>query len=218
MIVAIDGFSSCGKSTVAKALAKRLHLPYIDTGAMYRAVTYYFIQNNVDIHDEVQVYTALNNIDIRFKREEENNVLYLNDAPLKEEIRTMEVSGMVSPVSAIPEVRIKMVTLQKQMGEHGAVLDGRDIGTVVFPKADYKFFLVADVDIRAKRRYEELQAKGQEVSYEEIKQNLASRDHIDSTREHSPLRKAEDAIEIDNSNLTKEEQIIVIMQHIKNTL
>jgi CMP/dCMP kinase len=218
MIVAIDGFSSCGKSTVAKALAKRLHLPYIDTGAMYRAVTYYFIQNNVDIHDEVQVYTALNNIDIRFKREEENNVLYLNDAPLKEEIRTMEVSGMVSPVSAIPEVRIKMVTLQKQMGEHGAVLDGRDIGTVVFPKADYKFFLVADVDVRAKRRYEELQAKGQEVSYEEIKQNLASRDHIDSTREHSPLRKAEDAIEIDNSNLTKEEQIIVIMQHIKNTL
>jgi CMP/dCMP kinase len=218
MIVAIDGFSSCGKSTVAKALAKRLHLPYIDTGAMYRAVTYYFIQNNVDIHDEVQVYTALNNIDIRFKREEENNVLYLNDAPLKEEIRTMEVSGMVSPVSAIPEVRIKMVTLQKQMGEHGAVLDGRDIGTVVFPKADYKFFLVADVDIRAKRRYEELQAKGQEVSYEEIKQNLATRDHIDSTREHSPLRKAEDAIEIDNSNLTKEEQIVVIMQHIKNTL
>jgi CMP/dCMP kinase len=218
MIVAIDGFSSCGKSTVAKALAKRLHLPYIDTGAMYRAVTYYFIQNNVDINDEVEVYTALNNIDIKFKREEDSNVLYLNDEPLKDEIRTMEVSGMVSPVSAIPEVRIKMVTLQKQMGEHGAVLDGRDIGTVVFPKADYKFFLIADVDIRAKRRYEELKAKGQEVSYEDIKQNLASRDHIDSTREHSPLRKAEDAIEIDNSNLTKEEQIIVIMQHIKNTL
>jgi cytidylate kinase len=215
MIIAIDGFSSCGKSTVAKALAKRLSLPYIDTGAMYRAVTYYFLQNNVDIEDDIDVYNALNNIEIKFRREEDANTLYLNGEALKDELRSMEVSGMVSPVSAIPEVRVKMVTLQQQMGEHGAVLDGRDIGTVVFPHADFKFFLTADSSVRAQRRYDELKAAGQSVELKDIIENLLYRDKIDSTREHSPLRRAEDAIEIDNTNMDKDEQIEVIMKYIK---
>ncbi len=218
MIIAIDGFSSCGKSTIAKALAKRLNLPYIDTGAMYRAVTYYFIQNNVDINQELLVYDALNHIDLKFRREEDGNILYLNGQPLNDELRTMEVSSFVSEVSTLPEVRIKMVTLQQQMGENGAVMDGRDIGTVVFPKADFKFFLTADHKIRAQRRYEELKSKNQEVSLQEILDNLSHRDHIDSTREHSPLKKADDAIEIDNSILSKDEQIAVIMDYIKSKL
>jgi CMP/dCMP kinase len=218
MIISIDGFSSCGKSTVAKVIAKRLNLPYIDTGAMYRAVTYYFIKNDVDINDEGSIYDALNHIDLKFRREEENNILYLNGEPLNDELRTMEVSAIVSEVSTKAEVRIKMVTLQQQMGEHGAVMDGRDIGTVVFPNADFKFFLTADPLIRAQRRYEEMMAKNQDVSLSEIIDNLAHRDHIDSTREYSPLRKADDAIEIDNSNLSREEQIEVIMNHIKEKL
>jgi CMP/dCMP kinase len=218
MIIAIDGFSSCGKSTIAKALAQRLHLPYIDTGAMYRAVTYYFITHSVNIEDELEVYNALNHINIKFRREDGENILYLNGEPLIDQIRTMEISTMVSPVSAIPEVRVKMVTLQQQMGENGAILDGRDIGTVVFPDADFKFYLIADPPVRAKRRYDELIAKGQEVSLQDIQDNLNYRDRIDSTREHSPLRKADDAIEIDNSYLTKEQQIEVIIQHIKSKL
>jgi cytidylate kinase len=218
MIIAIDGYSSCGKSTIAKVLSKRLNLPYIDTGAMYRAVTYYFIKEQIDFSNELEVYDALNHIDIKFKREEDENVLYLNNQPLKDELRTMEVSSLVSEVSTIPEVRVKLVTLQQQMGEFGAVMDGRDIGTVVFPRADFKFFLVADQNIRAQRRYEELKAKNQDVSFEEIKNNLAHRDNIDITREHSPLRKAEDAIEIDNSVLSKDEQIEVIMKYIKDKL
>lgn len=214
MIIAIDGYSSCGKSTIAKALAKKLNLPYIDTGAMYRAVTYYFIQHNVDFQNEKQVYDALNHISIKFVRDGENNVLWLNGIPLTDELRSMEVSNLVSEVSTLAEVRIKMVTLQQQMGEHGAVMDGRDIGTVVFPNADYKFFLIADPIIRAQRRHAELTAKDQNIALETIIENLAHRDHIDSTREHSPLRKAEDAIEIDNSHLSKEEQLYLILKMI----
>ncbi len=216
MIIAIDGYSSCGKSTIAKALAKLLSLPYIDTGAMYRAVTYYFLKHNIDYTKEIQVYDALNAIDLKFKREGENNILYLNDQALIDELRSMEVSGLVSEVSTLPEVRIKMVTLQQQMADHGAVMDGRDIGTVVFPKADFKFFLIADPKVRAQRRYDELKVKGQEVPLDDIIDNLAHRDHIDSTREHSPLRKASDAIEIDNSNYTKEEQLELILSYIND--
>lgn len=215
MIIAIDGFSSCGKSTIAKSLAKKLNLPYIDTGAMYRAVTWYFINNNISLSNELEIYDALNHIDIKFKRIDESNILYCNGQPLIDELRTMEVSNLVSEVSTIPEVRVKLVTLQQQMGEHGAVMDGRDIGTVVFPNANHKFFLIADPMIRAKRRYDELKEKNMETSLEEIVENLAHRDHIDSTRDHSPLKKADDAIQIDNSYLTKEQQIEVILSYLE---
>ncbi|MBK7787067.1 MAG: (d)CMP kinase [Saprospiraceae bacterium] len=214
MIIAIDGFSSCGKSTIAKALAAILTLPYIDSGAMYRAVTWYFLEHRVDFTDEHAVYDALNHISIKFVREGDQNVLYCNGKALREELRSMEVSNKVSEVSAIPEVRIKMVTLQQQMGSNGAVMDGRDIGTVVFPEADFKFFLVADPTVRARRRFDELKEKNEDISLEEVVANLNHRDHIDSTREHSPLRKADDAIEIDNTHLTKEEQIQVIIKYL----
>ncbi|HRG64244.1 MAG TPA: (d)CMP kinase, partial [Saprospiraceae bacterium] len=211
MIIAIDGFSSCGKSTIAKALAAILKLPYIDSGAMYRAVTWYFLEHQIDFMDEHAVYDALNHISIKFVREGDQNVLYCNGRALREELRSMEVSNKVSEVSAIPEVRIKMVTLQQQMGSNGAVMDGRDIGTVVFPEADFKFFLIADPTVRARRRFDELKEKNEDISLEEVIANLNHRDHIDSTREHSPLRKADDAIEIDNTHLSKEEQIQVII-------
>jgi CMP/dCMP kinase len=213
MIIAIDGYSSCGKSTIAKSLAKKLNLPYIDTGAMYRAVTLYFIENKVNFNIELEVFDALNQIDIKFKREGDNNVLYLNNKPYTDELRSMEINNLVSEISTLAEVRIKMVTLQQHMAEEGAVMDGRDIGTVVFPNADFKFFLVADPAVRAKRRYDELMAKNQTITIEEIIDNLAHRDFIDSTRDHSPLRKAIDAIEIDNSNLTKEEQLEKILSY-----
>jgi CMP/dCMP kinase len=213
MIIAIDGYSSCGKSTIAKSLAKKLNLPYIDTGAMYRAVTLYFIENKVNYNVELEVFDALNQIDIKFKREGDNNVLYLNNKPYTDELRSMEINNLVSEISTLAEVRIKMVTLQQHMAEEGAVMDGRDIGTVVFPNADFKFFLVADPTVRAKRRYDELMAKNQTITIEEIIDNLAHRDFIDSTRDHSPLRKAIDAIEIDNSNLTKEEQLEKILSY-----
>ncbi|HMS99004.1 MAG TPA: (d)CMP kinase [Saprospiraceae bacterium] len=214
MIIAIDGFSSCGKSTIAKALAAILKLPYIDSGAMYRAVTWYFLEHQIDFMDEHAVYDALNHISIKFVREGDQNVLYCNGRALREELRSMEVSNKVSEVSAIPEVRIKMVTLQQQMGSNGAVMDGRDIGTVVFPEADFKFFLIADPTVRARRRFDELKEKNEDISLEEVIANLNHRDHIDSTREHSPLRKADDAIEIDNTHLSKEEQIQVIIKYL----
>jgi len=218
MVVAIDGYSSCGKSTIAKALAKKLNLPYIDSGAMYRAVTWYFINNNIDYTNDIAVYDALNNIHLKFVREAESNVLYCNGQPLVDEIRSMEVSNLVSEVSAIPEVRVKLVTLQQDMGEYGAVMDGRDIGTVVFPKADFKFFIVADPKIRAQRRYDELTAKNEKVTFEAVLENLAHRDHIDTTREHSPLRKAIDAVEIDNSYLDKDQQLDKILDIITQKL
>mgnify|MGYP000867267277 FL=1 len=217
MIIAIDGFSSCGKSTIAKELAAILKLPYIDSGAMYRAVTWYFLENNIDYANELAVHDALNHISIKFVREGDQNVLYCNGQPLKAELRSMEVSNKVSEISAIPEVRVKMVTLQQQMGSNGAVMDGRDIGTVVFPEADFKFFLVADPAVRAQRRFDELKEKNENISLDEVMANLAHRDHIDSTREHSPLRKAADAIEIDNTHLNKEEQIEVILKYLNPT-
>ncbi len=206
--IAIDGYSSCGKSTLAKALAKALDYVYVDSGAMYRAVTLYFLNHQVDIRDEEAVKLALKNISISFKNIKGKNTTFLNQQNVEHEIRTMEVSNFVSPVAAIPIVRRKVVRQQREMGkEKGIVMDGRDIGTVVFKDAELKIFLVADPDIRAERRYRELLAKGLDVERKAIKANLLERDHIDSTRADSPLRQAEDAIVIDNSFLNEQEQL-----------
>ncbi len=207
IIVAIDGYSSCGKSTLARALANALQYVYIDTGAMYRATTLFFLDNRIDLKDERSVQKALASIQISFQFDAETgNQTYLNNRQVEEEIRTMRVSEMVSPVATISAVRRAMVRQQQAMGaEKGIVMDGRDIGTVVFPEAELKIFLTADPQIRAKRRQAELIAKGQTVSLEDILKNLLERDHIDSTRADSPLKQAADAILIDNSHITIDE-------------
>ncbi len=206
--IAIDGHSSCGKSTLAKALAKTLGYVYVDSGAMYRAVTLYFIQNEVDIKDAEAVKLALLDIDITFKNIAGKNTTFLNNTNVEDKIRSMEVSEFVSPVATISIVRTKVVKEQRDLGkEKGIVMDGRDIGTVVFKDAELKIFLTASPDIRTQRRYDELIAKGQKVTMKEVKDNLLRRDHIDSTRADSPLKKAADAIEIDNSNLTEANQL-----------
>ena len=208
IIIAIDGFSSCGKSTLAKALAKKLHYAYVDTGAMYRAVTLFFLDNDVDINDRAEVLKALSDIEIHFERTPTGNHVFLNGKDVETEIRTMRVAEMVSPVATISAVRRAMVAQQQMMGKRkGIVMDGRDIGTVVFPNAELKIFLTAETDIRAQRRYDEMKAKGQDVPFEDIKHNLSERDLIDSNRADSPLRQAEDAILVDNSFLTPEEQL-----------
>jgi CMP/dCMP kinase len=209
IIIAIDGFSSCGKSTLAKALAKKLHYAYVDTGAMYRAVTLYFLDNEVDFNDKEDVKRALSNIEIHFERTPTGNHVFLNDKDIETEIRSMRVSEMVSPVATISAVRRAMVQQQQRMGSRkGIVMDGRDIGTVVFPEAELKIFLTAETDIRTQRRFDEMQAKGHEiVSFDAVKHNLTERDLIDSNRADSPLRQAEDAILLDNSYLTPDEQL-----------
>ncbi|MCO6480057.1 MAG: (d)CMP kinase [Phaeodactylibacter sp.] len=205
IIIAIDGRSSCGKSTLAKGLAARLGYTYIDSGAMYRAVTLYFLRHHIGLDDEEQARQALDNINIRFNAE---NRTILNGEDVEGEIRRMEVSNYVSQVSAIPAVRRAMVRQQQAMGRNkGIVMDGRDIGTVVFPDAELKIFLTAAPEKRAQRRFEELKSKGITTSLEEVRQNLNHRDHIDSTREDSPLRKAADAIEIDNTHMNRAEQL-----------
>lgn len=207
-IIAIDGFSSCGKSTVAKALAKKLSFVFVDSGAMYRAVTLYFLRNQVDMSNTDAVLAALENIHIDFIPSVEKTQILLNSEDVSDEIRQMEVSERVSEVSAIKEVRHAMVAQQQVLGSRrNIVMDGRDIGTTVFPDADLKIFMTAQPEVRAERRFAELTAKGEVVTMEEIKANLEHRDHIDSTREESPLRQAEDAIVLDNSNLTQEEQL-----------
>ncbi len=206
IIIAIDGYSSCGKSTLAKALAKTLHYAYVDTGAMYRAVTLYFLDNNVDINDHAEIDEALKHIEVHFERKKTGNHTYLNGVDVENEIRTMRISEMVSPVSTISEVRRFLVAQQQKMGQRkGVVMDGRDIGTVVFPHAELKLFLTADSDIRTQRRYDELMSKGQPTDFRAVKRNLMERDMIDSNRADSPLRRAKDAILIDNSNLTPAE-------------
>ncbi len=208
IIIAVDGFSSTGKSTLAKELAKKLAYGYIDTGAMYRAVTLYFLRNEVDIKDGEAVRLALLNIEISFQSIDGKNTTFLNDENVEEEIRKMYVSEFVSPVATVSAVRSALVKLQKAMGEKkGIVMDGRDIGTVVFPKAELKIFVTADPDVRTQRRLSELEEKGQVVDFEEVKKNLTERDHIDSNREDSPLRQAEDARVLDNTDLTREEQL-----------
>jgi len=210
--IAIDGFSSCGKSTMAKDLAKEIGYIYIDSGAMYRAVTLYCIKNGLFSGDEINIPELerhIKDIHITFKLDEKTQLprTYLNGEDVEEEIRTMEVSSKVSPVSAIGFVRSALVSLQQEMGkEKGIVMDGRDIGTTVFPEAELKIYVTASPDIRALRRYDELQAKGQEVKFEEILQNVKERDYIDQNREVSPLKRAKDALLLDNSLLTIEEQ------------
>ncbi len=208
LIIAIDGHSSCGKSTLAKGLAKALHYAYLDTGAMYRAVTLYFLENGIDYHDSAAVDEALKHIDIHFERIDGQNHTFLNGKDVERDIREMHVSQHVSPVSTISAVRRAMVAQQKALGERrGIVADGRDIGTVVFPDADVKIFLTADVDVRTSRRHLELAAKGIDADWDDIRQNLETRDHIDSNRADSPLRRAEDAIIIDNTLLSEEQQL-----------
>ena len=213
IIIAIDGYSSCGKSTLAKALAKELHYAYVDTGAMYRAVTLYFLDNDLDINDKADVLKALENIEIHFERTTHGNHVFLNSKDVENDIRTMRVSEMVSPVSTISAVRRAMVAQQQKMGNRkGVVMDGRDIGTVVFPQAELKIFLTAETDIRAKRRFDEMKSKGQETPIDAIRHNLLERDLIDSNRADSPLRQANDAILIDNSHLTPAEQLKVVLE------
>lgn len=221
VVIAVDGYSSCGKSTFAKAIAKRLGYAYIDSGAMYRATTLYGLQNGM--FDANGVLNAPNliaalpliNITFRFNGEKQRNETFLNGVCVEDEIRTIAVADKVSRVAEIGEVREQMVLLQQQMGkEKGIVMDGRDIGTVVFPDAEFKIFMTADPAIRAQRRYDELKAKGEEVDINEVEENIRKRDYIDENREVSPLRRANDALVLDNSHMTVEEQMVWVEEHL----
>lgn len=210
IVIAIDGYSSCGKSTTAKAVAARMGYAYIDTGAMYRAVTLFFIQEHVSFSNQKEVVAALDKIHItfNFNARTGKNETCLNGLNVEEEIRKMYISNLVSEVSAIPEVRWAMVAQQQKMGRRrGLVMDGRDIGTKVFPDAEVKVFMTADTYIRAKRRQQELLAKGELINLEEIIENLEKRDLIDTTRAESPLVQAPDATLLDTSHMTIEEQV-----------
>ncbi|MCM5528851.1 (d)CMP kinase [Parasegetibacter sp. NRK P23] len=210
IIVTIDGWSSCGKSTLAKQLAKELNYVYIDSGAMYRAVTLYFLRNHIDWTSPVQVVEALQNIhlDFRFNEQSAQSEMFLNDENVEYVIRDLVVAEKVSDVASIKEVRDFAVAQQRKMGARkGIVMDGRDIGTVVFPHAELKIFMTADNAIRVQRRFKELFQKNPNISIEEVKNNLEMRDYIDSHREISPLRQADDAIVIDNTHLTMEQQL-----------
>ena len=215
--IAIDGFSSTGKSTLAKQLAKKLGYVYVDTGAMYRAVTFFAMQNgyiNADSFDKQSLINSLPFIKLQFKFNPDLGFaeMYLNEVNVEMEIRTIEVSSFVSKVAEVSEVRAKLVEQQKEMGkDKGIVMDGRDIGTVVFPDAELKIFMTASATTRAQRRFDELQQKGDDVSYDAVLKNVEERDYIDTHRVDSPLVKAEDAIEIDNSYLNREEQFQVVL-------
>lgn len=210
IIIAIDGYSSCGKSTVAKELAARLGYNYIDSGAMYRAITLYFLRNNVDFKDSTEILNALADIHLSFAFNEASNKseIQLNDENVEHYIRDMIVAEKVSEVAAIKEVRAFATAQQKKLGKkRGIVMDGRDIGTTVFPDAELKIFMTASPEVRVKRRFQELYASNPNITLEEVKHNLEMRDYIDSNREESPLRQADDAVVLDNSNLTREEQL-----------
>lgn len=221
IIIAVDGYSSCGKSTLSKQLAKKLKYNYIDTGAMYRAVTLYalrnkLISNQLVNHNELICMLPNINISFRFNEQEQKSDTFLNGENIEDEIRELEVSKNVSPIATIKEVRQTMVQLQQAMGkEKGIVMDGRDIGTVVFPNAELKIFMTASPTVRAQRRYDEMTSKGLSVSMDEVLKNIEERDHIDSNRKESPLRKADDAIILDNSNLTREEQLKWVITQVK---
>lgn len=209
IIITIDGWSSCGKSTLAKQLAKELGYVYVDSGAMYRAITVYFLRNNVDFNDKKEVNAALMDINLEFEFNEAsgNSEIYLNGENVEYLIRDLVVAEKVSDVAAIKEVREFAVAQQQKFGsKKGIVMDGRDIGTVVFPKAELKIFMTADNAVRVERRFKELIRKNPNTTIEEVKNNLEMRDYIDSHREVSPLRKAEDAVELDNTNLSELEQ------------
>lgn len=216
IVVAIDGYSSCGKSTLAKALAKKLHFVYVDSGAMYRAVTLYFLRHGVDILSPKAVSEALQNIHLDFHAKDYETHITLNGEEVSDEIREMKISELVSPVSALKEVRTEMVKQQQRMGtSSNIVMDGRDIGTTVFPDASLKIFMTADPKIRAERRYKEMIAKGDSISLEEVFENLAHRDYLDTTRAESPLTRAEDALILDNTELSPNEQLAFALEHVE---
>ena len=219
LVIAIDGFSSTGKSSISKVVADTLGLIHIDTGAMYRAITLFGLRNFKNEKQEIdlsKLLQNLNEISLEFRENSGKLEIYLNGENVSKEIRTTEVSDSVSFIAKQPEVRERLVVLQRDIAEkQGVIMDGRDIGTVVLPNADYKFFLTASADERARRRFLELQSLGIETTIEEVKQNLIERDRIDSEREISPLKQAEDAILIDNTNLNKEETIDLILSYIK---
>ena len=216
--IAIDGFSSTGKSTLAKQLAKHLGYIFVDTGAMYRAVTLFSMQNgyiSVDYFDKETLINSLPNIKLHFEFNAELGYaeMFLNNVNVEKEIRTIEVSNFVSKIAEVSQVRAKLVEQQQEMGKNkGIVMDGRDIGTVVFPDAELKIFMTASAETRAQRRFDELQAKGDNVSFEDVLKNVQERDYIDSHRADSPLVIADDAIEIDNSYLTREEQFAAVLE------
>jgi cytidylate kinase len=210
IVVAIDGYSSCGKSTLAKAIAKKLHFIYVDSGAMYRAVALYFLRNNIDLNSPGQVSQALENIHLNFHSRDYETHITLNNEEVSDEIRQMHVADKVSAVAAIHEVRSAMVKQQQRMGKSkNIVMDGRDIGTTVFPKAELKIYLTADEHTRVMRRYDEMKIKSSSITMDEVTENLKHRDLIDSTREISPLRKAKDAVILDNTKLSMEEQLAI---------
>ncbi|MBT3608499.1 MAG: (d)CMP kinase [Candidatus Marinimicrobia bacterium] len=214
MIIAIDGPSASGKSTTAKGVAEKLGITHVDTGAMYRAVTLGLKLSEISPDDEAGVCQYLSEIELYF---DANNKIHLNGIDVSHEIRSGDISSRVSAVSAIPEVREKMVIIQRRIaGEQNCVLEGRDIGTVVFPNAEFKFFLIADIDVRAKRRLIELEKMGETKSISELIEDIRRRDQLDSSRDHSPLIQADDAIPIDTSQLTINEQIKKIINHINH--
>lgn len=218
IVITIDGWSSCGKSTLAKELAKKLHYTYIDSGAMYRAITLYFLRNNVDWKNTDSVKAALEDIDIVFRINEKTGLgeIYLNGENVEYLIRDLVVAEKVSEVAAVKEVRDFAVAQQRKMGENKSiVMDGRDIGTVVFPDAELKIFMTADNAVRVERRFRELYAKNPNITVEEVKNNLEMRDYIDSHREISPLRQASDAIVLDNTHLSQEEQFKLALNWVK---
>lgn len=222
--IAIDGFSSTGKSTLAKQLAKQLEYVYVDTGAMYRAVALYAMKNgyiSADSFDKEKLVASLPSIQLVFQFNPELGFgeMYLNGENVEKEIRTIEVSSFVSKVAEVSQVRSKLVEQQQEMGKNkGIVMDGRDIGTVVFPDAELKVFMTASASTRAQRRFDELQQKGDDVSYEEVLKNVEERDYIDTHREDSPLVIADDAVEIDNSYLNKEEQFAAVMELVNDVV
>ncbi len=215
IIITIDGWSSCGKSTLAKQLARKLGYVYVDSGAMYRAITLYFLRNHVNWTDPAAVHQALQEINLAFHFNESSQAseMYLNDENVEYVIRDLVVAEKVSEVAAIREVREFAVAQQQQMGKKkGIVMDGRDIGTVVFPLAELKIFMTADNSVRVERRFKELYEKNPNITIEEVKNNLEMRDYIDSNREVSPLRQAEDALVLDNTNITQEEQLALALK------
>jgi CMP/dCMP kinase len=221
IIITIDGWSSCGKSTLAKQLAKELGYLYVDSGAMYRAITLYFLRNNIDLAKKKEVKDALKSVNLEFvfNHKSESSEIFLNGESVEYMIRDLFIAEKVSDVAAIREVREFAVAQQKKMGtKKGIVMDGRDIGTVVFPKAGLKIFMTADNAVRVERRFKELYEKNPNISIEEVKNNIEMRDYIDSHREVSPLRKAKDAIELDNTQLTEKEQFLMAMGWVRERI
>jgi cytidylate kinase len=221
IIITLDGYSSCGKSTLAKQMAAHLNYVFIDSGAMYRAITLYFIRHGIDLTNSDAVIEALTHIHLAFKLNEQTGRadMFLNNENVEEEIRGLEVSNNVSQVAALEPVRIFSVAQQQLMGaQKGIVMDGRDIGTAVFPEAELKIFVTASPEVRLERRYQELVAKDPAITKAEIQANLEMRDHIDSTREFSPLKKAHDALVLDNSSLTRDEQLELALSWAKERI